>query len=65
VLSVDHRELRLTKWNSQLFSQAVVLLSFEEMLPLRDRVRLTQRAMRWVEATTDVGNQNSGGKALK
>jgi hypothetical protein len=59
VLSLDQRELRLRKWNSQLFSEAIVLLSFDEMLPVEERLRLMQRAMRWAEATTDVHDGNS------
>lgn len=61
VLSLDQRELRLRKWNSQFFSQAIVLLSFDEMLPVEERLRLMQRAIRWAEATTDVhvGNSNT------
>ena len=47
-------ELRLKEWNPELFAQAVVVLSFDEMLPVDLKMQLTQRAIHSRTATADV-----------
>ena len=46
-------ELWLKKWNPALFTQAVVVLSFDEMLPIDLRIQLTKRALQYNAATVD------------
>lgn len=47
-------ELWLKDWNPELFTQAVVVFSFYEMLPLDLRIQLTKRALQYGAATVDV-----------
>ena|ERR1700739_1507776 len=47
-------ELWLTEWNPELFTQAVVVLSFDQMLSDGLRLQLTRRALQYNAAPMDV-----------
>src|SRR5260370_23493619 len=53
-VSLDQREIKLMKWNPYLFAQGVVMLAFEDLMPLQQRVAMTKRAMIWADSTLDV-----------
>ena len=44
---LETREIRLTKWNSYLFTQGVVILAFEDLMPMKDRMAMARRAVSW------------------
>jgi hypothetical protein len=47
------REIRLTKWDRQLFAQGVVVLAFQDLMPVEQRVTLAKRAVNWADATVE------------
>jgi hypothetical protein len=47
-------ELWLKEWNPKLFTEAVVVFSFYEMLPVDLKIQLTKRALQYGAATVDV-----------
>ncbi len=49
----DEREIRLTKWDRNLFAQGVVMLASEDVIRDR-RTAMAQRAVTWVDATVDI-----------
>jgi hypothetical protein len=53
-VNYDQRELRLTKWDPYLFAQGVVMLSFEDLMPPKQRAEMSKRALTWADATIDV-----------
>ena len=55
VVNYPARELQLKKWDKYMFAQGVVLLAFEDLLPLEEKKRLTKLAINWADATVDVG----------
>jgi len=55
-VDVDSREIRLKKWDELLFTQAVVLLAFEDLMPMDQRVAMTKRAVGWAGATVNISS---------
>jgi hypothetical protein len=53
-VNYDRRELKLTKWDPYLFAQAVVMLSFEDLMSPKQRAEMAKRALTWADATIDV-----------
>lgn len=53
-VSFDEREIRLTKWNRQAFAQGVVVLAFEDLMPVDQRLILAKRAVIWAASTVEV-----------
>src|SRR5260370_36857326 len=53
-LAFDQREIRLVKWDPYLFAQGVVMLAFEDLLPMDQRLAMTKRAVNWADSTIDV-----------
>lgn len=51
---MEHREIRLTKWNPDLFTEGVVLFAFEELMPIEERLAVTHRALQSANSTVDV-----------
>jgi hypothetical protein len=47
----DSREIRLIKWNPDLFAQGVVVFAFEELMPLDQRIAVARRAVNWAGST--------------
>jgi hypothetical protein len=47
------KEIRLTKWNRDLFAQGVVILASDELMIDR-RAELTHETLSWANATVDV-----------
>lgn len=56
-LSRDN-ELWLKEWNPSTFTQAVVIMAFEEMLTRERRIQLTLRALQQYNASVDVADLN-------
>lgn len=56
-LSRDN-ELWLKEWNPSTFTQAVVIMAFEEMLTRDRRIQLTLRALQQYNASVDVADLN-------
>ena len=50
---LHEREIRLTKWDRQLFAQGVVVLAFQDLMPVEQRVTLANRAVNWADATVE------------
>jgi hypothetical protein len=50
----DEREIQLKKWNPELFAQGVVMLAFDDLMPLDRRLVITKRALNWASATVSV-----------
>lgn len=48
------REIRLKKWDPFLFTQGVVLLAFEDLMSMDQRITIAKRAVGWSDATVDV-----------
>lgn len=61
----NQREIRLVKWNPQLFAQGVVMLAFEELMPTGDRLELARRAVTWADSTVEVGEFHNHGTLLQ
>lgn len=53
-LSFDEREIRLTKWDRYAFAQGVVMLAFEDLMPVDERLIPANRAMIWADSTVDI-----------
>ena len=51
---LDRRELRLIKWNPDLFAQGVVVFAFEDLMPLDERMAVARRAVNWVGSTVEI-----------
>ena len=47
------REIRLIKWNPDLFAQAVVVFAFEDLMPLDQRMAVARRAVSWASSTVE------------
>ena len=52
-VSADKKEIRLTKWDRYLFAQGVIMLAFEDLMPLDDRTAMVKRAVSWADSTID------------
>jgi hypothetical protein len=52
-LFVHQREIRLSKWDPYLFAQGVVILAFEDLMTLDERLVMSKRAMTWADSTVD------------
>ena len=52
-LDVEAKELRLVKWDQNLFARGVVLFSFEQLMPEQRSTRLAQRAVSEARATVN------------
>ena len=50
---LERREIRLTKWNSYLFAEGVVIFALEELVK-REQVSLARRAVNWADSTVDI-----------
>lgn len=50
---LDRRELRLIKWNPDLFAQGVVVFAFEDLMPLQERMAVARRAVNWAGSTVE------------
>ena len=53
-LDFDSREIRLKKWDELLFTQGIVLLAFEDLMSMDQRIAITKRAVGTAEATVDI-----------
>lgn len=53
-VSADKKEIRLTQWNRYLFVQGVIMLAFEDLMPLEERTVMAKRAVSWADSTIDV-----------
>ena len=51
---LETREIRLTRWNSYLFTQGVVIFAFEDLMPIKERMAMARRAINWADASVDV-----------
>lgn len=52
----DRREIHFQKWDANLFAQGVVMLAFEELLPVQRRLAVAKRAVTWADSTVEVRN---------
>lgn len=50
---LDRREIRLIKWNPDLFAQGVVVFAFEGLMPLDQRIAVARRAVNWAGSTIE------------
>ena len=50
----DRREIRLTKWDPELFAQGVVVCAFEDLMPLDERQAVARRAVNWADSTVEI-----------
>ena len=50
----DKREIRLVKWNPDLFAQGVVVFAFEDLMPLDERMAVARRAVNWAGSTVEI-----------
>ena len=53
-LKYDQREIRLKKWDSLLFAQGVVVMAFDDLMSLNQRLEIARRAVGWADATVSV-----------
>ena len=51
---LDRREIRLIKWNPNLFAQGVVVFAFEDLMPLDKRMAVARRAVSWAGSTVEI-----------
>lgn len=51
---LDRREIRLIKWNPDLFAQGVVIFAFEDLMPLDQRMAAARRAVNWAGSTVEI-----------
>lgn len=56
VLNYPAREIQLSKWDKYQFAQGVVLLAFEDLMPVEERMRLTAQAVSWADAVVNISN---------
>lgn len=54
VARLETREIRLTRWNSYMFTQGVVVFAFEDLMSPKDRMVMARRAINWADASVDV-----------
>ena len=47
------REIRLRKWDRNLFAQGVVALAFEELMTTQRQQEIAKRAVSWAESSID------------
>jgi hypothetical protein len=52
----NEQEIRLVKWDPYLFAQGVVMLTFQDLLPVERKLTMTSRALSQAEATIAVHN---------
>lgn len=50
----QEREIRLVRWNPYLFAQGVVMLAFQDLLPVQRKLNMTTRAVSQADATVAV-----------
>jgi hypothetical protein len=50
----EEREIRLVRWNPYLFAQGVVMLAFQDLLPVQRKLNMTTRATSEADATVAV-----------
>lgn len=50
----NQREIRLKKWDPDMFAQGVVMLGFDDLLTAERKMALTRRALNWNNATVSV-----------
>lgn len=50
----QEREIRLVRWNPYLFAQGVVMLAFQDLLPVERKVSMTTRAVSQAGASVAV-----------
>jgi len=48
------REIRLSKWDPALFAQGVVMLAFDDLMTLDERLAMTRRALNWANSTIEL-----------
>lgn len=53
-LDISRREIRLEKWDPFKFAQGIVLLAFEELMPQKEVLDVSKRALTWADSTVDV-----------
>jgi hypothetical protein len=53
-VAMGDREIRLRQWDRNLFAQGVVLLAFQDLMPVEQRVALSKRAVNWADSTVEV-----------
>jgi hypothetical protein len=53
-LSIQGREIRLTKWDRYAFAQGVAWLAFEDLMPSQQRLTIAKRAIIRVDSTVEV-----------
>jgi hypothetical protein len=53
-VDLDNRAVLLVGWDPGLFAQGVVLLAFEDLMPVERRLTIARRAMMWADATVAV-----------
>jgi hypothetical protein len=60
-------EIRLRKWNRDLFAQGVVLLAFDDIMTSERRLRMAKRALNWADSTVDAAQlvKQSSGEASR
>jgi|SRR5215471_905852 len=51
---MDTREIRLTSWDSYLFTEGVVIFAFEDLMTIKERMVMARRAINWANASVDV-----------
>lgn len=51
-VSIDERQIRLTKWDRGAFAQGAVMLAFEDLM-LDRRASLVKQTLNWADATVD------------
>jgi hypothetical protein len=51
-VSLDERQIRLTKWDPGTFAQGAVMLAFTDLI-LDRRASLVKRTLNWADATVD------------
>jgi len=52
-------QVLLVRWDRELFAQGVVLLAFEDLMPVQQRMTIARRALNWADATIDVAQIDS------
>ena len=50
----EEREIRLVRWNPYLFAQGMVMLAFQDLLPVQRKLNMTTRAVSEADATVAV-----------
>ena len=55
-LDLVEREIRLKKWDGFLFAQGAVLLAFQDLMSMDQRITIAKRAVGWADATVNVSS---------